>query len=126
MGVGSTETVNGNALTLLALERYREADIVTFWFRRPYGGGRSSLFPELDIDVEGAGDAARRVWTMGGSGGGGPEEMTFRHAYAFAPPSGGAPQIVVVVNRIDWIDHRQAQPRVVKSERGPWRFTIRP
>ena len=124
MGVGSTESVNGNALTLLALERYRELDIVTFWFRRPYVGGRS-LFPELEIGVEGAGDAARRVWSMGGSGGGGPEDMTFRHAYALAPPSAGADEIVVVVNRIDWIDHHLAEPRVVKSEPGPWRFAIR-
>ena len=125
VGVGATETVNGGAITLLALERYREADIVTFRFARRRKG-RDFHFPELDVGVTAADDVTRRVWAMGAAGGGGGDELIFRHAYAFAPPMGQAREVVIEVRKIDWMSHSRAGRDVASSDIGPWRFTVRP
>ena len=125
VGVGATETVNGEAITLLALERYREADIVTFRFARPRRGRHELHFPELDIGVTGGDDVARRVWAMGGGGGGG-DELIFRHAYAFAPPTAEARDVVIEVRKIDWMKHSERGRGVGSTDVGPWRFTIKP
>ena len=125
VGVGATETVNGEAITLLALERYREADIVTFRFARPRRGRHEFHFPELDIGVTGGDDVARRVWAMGGGGGGG-DELIFRHAYAFAPPTPEAREVVIEVRKIDWMKHSERGRGVGSTDVGPWRFTIKP
>jgi hypothetical protein len=129
IGVGQTETANDVAVTLLSLERYREGDIVTFrLLRKRAKWERDFPSPELFIAVGPSGATARpRFGGMSGGGGGGMEEIEYRHTFSLSP---GMPDDVtdwvVEVEKIEWV--RMGQPgRTVQSvDVGPWRFVIRP
>jgi len=124
LGVGRTEIVEGRALTLLSLERYRESDVVTFRIAR-MREGRTFASPELRIAFEPAPESEPRVWSMGGSGGGS-EELVWRISYAIAPPTPRGSAFTVVVTAIEWHAHEGGQRRIESVEPGAWRFAIIP
>src|SRR2546428_4482608 len=102
VGVGQTETVNGVALTLLSLERYREADIVTFRLTHRRGMHLDFPSPELFITIATGDDSpVRRISMMGGSGGGDRQERGVLYSSSFAPPlPQNAPEDRPVVGQI--------------------------
>jgi hypothetical protein len=129
IGVGKTETVSGVALTLLALERYREGDIVTFRLTAKRGLHREFPSPELFIAVgPAASTSTARFSMMGGGGGGSGNDLTFRYSYGLSP---GMPDDaidwVVEVAKIEWVrPYHSPERKVASVDVGPWRFTIRP
>src|SRR5438046_8663311 len=86
IGIGRTEVVAGVSLTLLALERYREGDIVTFRIVRKRGFSRDFPSPELLIAV-GPASATElpRYSMMSAGGGGGADEIVYRMSYGLVP-----------------------------------------
>jgi hypothetical protein len=129
IGIGKTETVNGVALTLLSLERYREGDIVTFRLTAKRGLHMDFPSPELFIAVgPAASPSTPRFSMMGGGGGGSGNDLTFRYAYGLSPgmPDDAA-DWVVEVTKIEWVrPYRSPERKVASADPGPWRFTIRP
>jgi hypothetical protein len=127
VGVGQTETVNGVALTLLSVERYREGYVVLFrMFRHRKRSERHLPMPQFELAVTPESSTPYRFWMMGGTGGGGVEgEMEYRQAYAIAPapPSDGR-VIVIEVREISWKQFGSGTYKVVAADTGPWRFTI--
>ena len=125
-GVGVTQTVDGVALSLLSLERYREGVIALFRMRRRRGPfEREFSSPHLAITVLPAGPMPHSVWLMSAGGGGGMRELEFRMSYAIVPaPVADAGVIVIEVGEISWAHHRQGTRKVVSVDNGPWRFTI--
>lgn len=129
VGVGQTETVNGVAVTLLSVERYREAHVVLFrMFRHRKRSERDLPMPEFELAVTPRSSTPYRFWGMGGTGGGGVEgEMEYRQAYAIAPPppsDGG--EVVIEVREISWKRHAGSGTyKVVAVDTGPWRFSLR-
>jgi hypothetical protein len=128
VGIGQTETVNGVALTLLSLERYREADIVTFRLTHRRGMHLDFPSPELFITVTTGDDSpVRRISMMGGAGGGNGQELVFRYSYSFAPPiPENATEVVIEVSKIEWARYGRNERKIASVEVGPWRFTIKP
>jgi len=128
VGVGQTETVNDVALTLLSLERYREADLVTFRLVHRRGMHVDFPSPELFITIATGDDSpVRRISMMGGSGGGNGQELVFRYSYAFAPPiPQEATDVVIEVSKIEWARYGRNERKITSVEVGPWRFTIKP
>src|SRR2546430_14803664 len=128
VGVGQTEMVNGVALTLLSLERYREADIVTFRLTHRRGMHFDFPSPELFITVlTSDGAPPRRLWMMGGGGGGNGQELVFRYSYSFAPPiPPDATEAVIEVAKIEWARFGRNARTIASVDVGPWRFTIKP
>jgi hypothetical protein len=125
IGVGQTETVNGVALTLLSVERYREGHIALFRLHRARGRSeREFPSPEFDLAVTPAGTVPYRSWMMGGSGGG-MRELEYRQSYAIVPaPPSGASEVVIEVRAISWKWYSSGTNKVVSVDPGPWRFTI--
>ena len=129
IGVGKTEMVNGVALTLLSLERYREGDVVTFRLTSKRGLHLEFPSPELFIAVgPAASTSIPRFFMMGGGGGGGGNELTFRYSYGFSPGMpDGATDWVIEVTKIEWVWlYRSPERRVASVDVGPWRFVVRP
>ncbi len=129
IGVGKTEVVNGVALTLLSLERYREGDIVTFRLTAKRGLHLDFPSPELFIAVgPAASPSTPRFSMMGGGGGGGGKDLIFRYSFGFSPGMPDeATDWVVEVTKIEWVRPRRSPQRKVASvDAGPWRFVIRP
>lgn len=129
LGIGRTQIVNGVALTLLSLERYREGDIVTFRLSSRRGLHREYPSPELFIEVGPAGATSTpRFSTAGGGGGGGGQELEFRYYFGFSPAMpDDARDWVVAVTKIEWVrPYRSGERHVAKVDQGPWRFVIRP
>jgi hypothetical protein len=126
LGVGATETVGGIALTLLSVERYREAHIALFRLFRTRGRLEWELpSPHLDLAVTPEGTAPYRYWMMGGTGGG-MRELEFRQSYAIAPaPPSEASEIVIEVRAITWQRYSAGTYKVVAVDGGPWRFRVR-
>jgi hypothetical protein len=129
IGVGKTEMVNGVALTLLSLERYREGDVGTFRLTAKRGLHLDYPSPELFIAV----GPVASPWTprfsmMGGGGGGSGNDLTFRYSYGMSPRMPDeATDWVIEVTKIEWVRHYRSPERKVASvDAGPWRRTIRP
>jgi hypothetical protein len=129
IGVGKTEVVNGVALTLLSLERYREGDIVTFRLTAKRGLHLDFPSPELVIAVgPAASPSTPRFSMMGGGGGGSANDLTFRYSYGMSPRMPDeATDWVIEVTKIEWVwGYRSPERKVASVDVGPWRFTIRP
>jgi hypothetical protein len=127
VGIGATERANGVALTLLSVERYREAYIALFRMLRDRGRlEREFPSPYLELAVMPAGAQPYRFWMMHG-GGGGDRELEYRQSYAIAPaPPSDGPEIVIEVRTITWERHgRDGVSRVVSVDTGPWRFAVK-
>lgn len=126
LGIGDTQTAGGIALTLLSLERYREAHVALFrMFRHRAPSERELPMPHFELAVTPEAAGPYRFWMMGGTGGGGVAgEMEYRQAYAIAPapPSDGS--IVIEVSTISWNRFGAGTRTVVAMDTGPWRFTI--
>ena len=126
VGIGQTETVNGVALTLLSLERYREGHIALFRLHR--ARGRLELefpSPDLKLAVTPEGTVPYRFWMMSGTGGGMPRELEYRQSYAIVPaPPSGVGEVVIEVREISWKRYGAGTYKVVSVDTGPWRFTI--
>jgi hypothetical protein len=127
VGVGLTETVGGVALTLLSVERYREAHIALFRLFRARGRFEWEFpSPHLDLSVTPEGEAPYRHWMMSGSGGGGMRELEFRQSYAIAPaPPSEATETVIEVRKISWERYAAGTYKVVAVDTGPWRFSLK-
>jgi hypothetical protein len=129
LGIGSTQTAGGVALTLLSLERYREGDVVTFRLSSRRGLHLDYPSPELFIKVgPSAATATPRFSMAGGGGGGGGQELEFRQYFGFSPAMpDDATDWVVEVTKIEWVSpYRSGARRVARVDQGPWRFVIRP
>ncbi len=130
LGIGKTEVVNGKALTLLSLERYREGDLVTFRLVRKRGRFEPDFpSPEMFLAVgPAAATSTPRLSGMNGGGGGGMEETTFRYSFSFSPGMpDDATDWVIEVTKIEWVRPRHGRHRRIWSiDHGPWRFIIRP
>jgi hypothetical protein len=125
LGVGQTETVNGVALTVLSVERYREGHIALFRLHRARGRSeREFPSPEFDLAVTPEATVPYRFWMMHATGGG-MRELEYRQSYAIvpAPPSDGS-EVVIEVRVISWKRYRSGTYKVVSVDTGPWRFTI--
>src|SRR6266571_1236876 len=124
IGVGATETVGGVGLTLLSLERYREASVLTFRLVGRRGLSFDFPSPELFITITAGDDVpTRRLWMMSGGGGGNGQELIFRYAYAFAPPiPQGATEAVIEVSKIEWARYGRNERKGSSVDVGPWRF----
>jgi hypothetical protein len=127
VGVGQTQTVDGVALTLLSLERYREADVVTFRLTHRRGLHLDFPSPELFIAVTTGDDAPPRHLSMiGGGGGGNGQELVFRYTYSLAPPiPQDAREAVIEVGKIEWVRHGRNERKIASVDIGPWRFMIK-
>ena len=125
VGVGHTETVGGVALTLLSLERYREAHVALFRLFRARGRHeREFPTPHLDLAVTPEGTVPYRFWLMGGTGGG-MEQLEYRQSYAIGPaPPAAASETVIEVREIWWEQYGAGTRKVVSVDTGPWRFSI--
>jgi hypothetical protein len=129
LGIGKTEIVNGVALTLLSVERYREGDIVTFRLTSKRGLHLDFLSPELFLAVGPAASTTTPRFSMfGGGGGGGGNDLTFRYTFGVSPGMPDeATDWVVEVTKIEWVrPYRSPEREVASVDVGPWRFTIRP
>jgi hypothetical protein len=126
VGIGKTETVNGVALTLLSVERYREGHIALFRLHRARGRSeREFPSPEFDLAITPEATVPYRFWMMGGTGGGMPPEVEHRQSYAIVPaPPSGAGEFVIEVREISWKRYDSGTYKVVSVDTGPWRFTI--
>jgi hypothetical protein len=127
VGVGRTETVNGVALTLLSVERYREGHIALFRLHHARGRlEREFPSPDFDLVVTPKGTVPYRFWMMSGSGGGGVHgEVEHRRSYAIVPaPPSDAAEIVIEVREISWKRYSSGTYNVVSVDAGPWRFTL--
>lgn len=126
VGVGQSETVNGVAVTLLSVERYREGHIALFRLHRARGRLEHDFpSPEFDLAVTPEGAVPYRFWMTGGTGGGLPGEVEHRRSYAIVPaPPSDASEVVIEVRAISWKRYDSGTYKVVSVETGPWRFTI--
>lgn len=128
VGVGATQTVNGVALTLLSVERYREGHVVLFrMFRHRERSERDLPMPHFELAVTPESSTPYRFWMMGGTGGWwrrGRNGVSAAYAIAPAPPSDGS-EIVVEVREISWKRYGSGTYKVVAVDTGPWRFSIR-
>jgi hypothetical protein len=128
VGIGQTETVNGVAVTLLSVERYREGHVAHFrMFRHRKRSERDLPTPHFELAVIPKSSMPYRFWMMGGTGGGGVEgEMEYRQAYAIVPaPPSDASEAVIEVREISWERFGAGTRKVVSVDTGPWRFSIR-
>jgi hypothetical protein len=128
VGVGQTETVNGVAVTLLSVERYREGHVVLFrMFRHRKRSERDLPMPHFELSVTPQSSMPYRFWMMGGTGGGGVEgEMEYRQAYAITPsPPSDDGEVVIEVREISWKRYGSGTYKVVAVDTGPWRFSVR-
>ena len=129
LGIARTETVNGVALTLLSLERYREGDVVTFSLTSRRGLHLDPPSPELFLRVGPSATAVPpRFSSFGGGGGGDGQELHYRHTFSFSPRMpDDATDWIVEVTKIEWVKPRRSPERqVARVDEGPWRFVIRP
>lgn len=128
IGIGRTEMVAGVSLTLLALERYREGDIVTFRIVRKRGFSRDFPSPELLIAV-GPASATElpRYSMMSGGGGGGMNEIVYRMSYGLVPGMPlDATDWIIEVREVSWVRDGMNERKVSSVDAGPWRFTVKP
>jgi hypothetical protein len=128
VGVGATEMVDGVALTLLSVERYREGHVALFrMFRHRERSERDLPMPHFELAVTPETSTPYRFWMMGGTGGGGVAgEMEYRQAYAIVPaPPSDAGEVVIEVRDISWKRCGSGTYKVVSVDTGPWRFSIR-
>jgi hypothetical protein len=127
VGIGRTETVDGVAITLLSLERYREGHVALFrMFRHRKRSERDLLTPQFELAVSPDASTSYHFWMMGGTGGGGVEgEMEYRQSYAIAPPppSDGR-EVVIEVREVSWRRYGSGTYKIVAVDTGPWRFSI--
>jgi hypothetical protein len=126
VGVGQTETVNGVALTLLSVERYREGYVVLFrMFRHRKRSERDLPTPHFELALTPESPTPYRFWMMGGTGGGGTEgEMEYRQSYAIVPRPSDATETVIEVSQISWKRYGSGTYKIVSVDPGPWRFAI--
>jgi len=120
--------VAGVSLTLLALERYREGDIVTFRIVRKRGFSRDFPSPELLI-AAGPASATElpRYSMMSGGGGGGMNEIAYRMSYGLVPGMPlNATAWIIEVREVSWVRDGMNERKVSSVDAGPWRFTVKP
>jgi hypothetical protein len=129
LGLGMTETVNGVALTLLSLERYREGDIITFRLTSKRGFHLEFPSPELFLAVGPAASTSTPRFSMtNGGGGGNGNDLSFRYSYGVSPGMPDqATDWVVEVTKIEWVrPYRSPERKIASVDVGPWRFRIKP
>ncbi|HKY50112.1 MAG TPA: hypothetical protein VJP45_02535 [Candidatus Limnocylindria bacterium] len=129
LGVGTTQTVGGVALTLLSIERYQEGLIALFRMFRARGLlEREFPSPHLELAVMPVASVPYRIWMTSGGGGGGMREIEYRHSYAIVPaPPDDANELVIEATKITWERYRGTGSypyEVVKVDVGPWRFRV--